>query len=623
MKKQVNYKRLSDKVFRYLEYPQKDILFYTDDLSYDEDLIKEFLEKLEEKIQDKYYTKKEIRNFIFKLNNLILQYASHKYNRRLKFTNDDVIDSLITSVHFLGEELNFSTVTTSYLMDVFNSIGEMLIVVNNESNIMFVNKTTLETLGFEENDLKARKLSVLLENTAEDNLLMSSNKNHIKINFKKANNEILPVYLRITDFQQLDNPLLGHVIIARDLSMLLNHQHEIEAKNLEILEKNKELEIALEKAEESDRLKSAFLANMSHEIRTPMNGILGFAELLKKQNIDPQKQLRFIEVIQQSGERMLNIINDIVDISKIESGTMEIYNTETDINKNLDDIYDFFKREADSKNIKLTYRKAFPKHNSIILTDEHKVVSILTNLLKNAIKFTNEGTIEFGYKKRTDQIEFYVKDTGVGITADKKEVIFDRFRQGSEKLNRNYEGAGLGLAICKAYIQMLKGEIWLESELNSGSTFYFTIPLLFPEDKEAPIIDEEEEVVEEVEVELERKNMNILIVEDDENSANYLKMILAEKNYLLFATNGIEAIDVCKRNKDIDLILMDLKLPVLNGFRATKEIRKFNKDVVIIAQTAFAFESDKEKALKNGCNDFITKPITESNLILTINKYLS
>lgn len=622
MKKQVNYKKLSDKLFRYLNYSSKDILFYTDDIDPEDFMIKDLLEKVEETIQEKFYTKKEIKNFIFKLNNLILAYASHKYTKRLKFTNDDVIDSLITSVHFLGEELNYSTVTTTYLMDVFNSIGEMMLVVNNTRNILFFNQTTLDVLGYDSNDVKARDIKFLFEKEDEVELLQSNQKEHIKVNFRKANNEILPVYIRVSDFQQTDNPLLGQVIIARDISMLIKHQHEIENKNLQIIEKNKELQKALEKAEESDRLKSAFLANMSHEIRTPMNGILGFAEILKKQNLDPEKQKQLLSIIQQSGERMLNIINDIVDISKIESGTVEVRNSEFNINDKLDELYNFFKRETDSKGLDFICRKVLPKHNSIIISDEHKVVSVLTNLLKNAIKFTKEGSIEFGYKKRTEHLEFFVKDTGVGISEEKKEVIFERFRQGSEKLNRNYEGAGLGLTISKAYLDMLEGEIWVESNENLGSAFYFTIPLVFSAINSNPIEIEKEEEIQVEELELKRKNLNILIVEDDENSANYLKMLLSDKNYLLYATNGKEAVDVCKRNNDIDIILMDLKLPVLNGFRATSEIRTFNKDVIIIAQTAFAFESDKEKALAKGCNDFLTKPFTEKLLFETINKYL-
>jgi PAS domain S-box-containing protein len=229
------------------------------------------------------------------------------------------------------------------------------------------------------------------------------------------------------------------------------------------------------KAEESDRLKTAFLANMSHEIRTPMNGILGFAELLKEPKLTGEEQQKYISIIEKSGDRLLNIINDIISLSKIESGHIEIKISETNINEQIEYLHTFFKPEAAKKGIRIKIRKALKSDKAIITTDKEKLYAVWTNLVKNAIKFTNRGEVEFGYQVQGSTILFFVKDTGAGISEEQQTFIFERFRQGSTSMTRSYEGAGLGLAISKGFVEMLGGKIWVESEEGKGSTFYFTI----------------------------------------------------------------------------------------------------------------------------------------------------
>ncbi|HEY5498992.1 MAG TPA: PocR ligand-binding domain-containing protein [Bacteroidales bacterium] len=243
-------------------------------------------------------------------------------------------------------------------------------------------------------------------------------------------------------------------------------------------QKRTEIELmkAKEKAEESDRLKSAFLANMSHEIRTPMNGILGFAYLLKEPGLSGESQQEYIQIIEKSGARMLNIINDIIDISKIESGQAEVTLSETNVNDQTNYIYAFFKPEVEQKGLQFFIKNGLPLKDAIIKTDREKIYAILTNLVKNAIKFTQQGSIEFGYNLQSDELEFYIRDSGVGIPKEQLELIFERFRQGSESLSKQYEGSGLGLSISKAYIELLGGKIRVESEVGKGSTFYFTLP---------------------------------------------------------------------------------------------------------------------------------------------------
>jgi PAS domain S-box-containing protein len=393
---------------------------------------------------------------------------------------------------------------------------------------------------------------------------------------------------------------------------------EIESINKELIGMNMKLTKAKERAEESDRLKSSFLTNMSHEIRTPMNGILGFAELLKEPNLTSDEFQEYIQTIQISGARMLYTINSIVDMAKIESGLMLIDIVDTDINKTNELIYRFFTKEAAHKGLHFSYKNSLPSNRATIQTDNEKINAILTNLVRNAIKFTQEGSIKFGYKKKGDTLEYFVRDTGVGIPVKQQKIIFERFRQGSESHNRGYEGSGLGLAISKSYVEMLGGNLWVESQEGLGATFFFTIPYI-PASKvtmevKEPVTGKGEEII--------RKHLKILIVEDDEISYTLLARALQKMGLdALHVTTGAEAVELIRTNPEFDLVLMDIRMPMMNGLEATKQIRQFNKEVIIIAQTAFGFTSDHEAALEAGCNDYISKPIRVSLLSELIKKH--
>ncbi|MGZ2369804.1 response regulator [Ancylomarina sp. YFZ004] len=391
---------------------------------------------------------------------------------------------------------------------------------------------------------------------------------------------------------------------------------------IDITERKKmefELLEAKEKAEQSDRLKSAFLANMSHEIRTPMNGILGFAELLKEPNLTGEKQQSYIQIIEKSGARMLNIINDIISISKVESGQMYVNISESNINEQIEYIYTFFTPEIEGKGMQFLIKNSLPLSKAIINTDREKLFSILTNLVKNAIKYSEKGSIEVGCDKKGEYLEFYVKDSGIGIDSNRQKAIFERFIQADISDKQAYQGAGLGLSISKAYVEMLGGKLWLESKKGLGSTFYFTIPYT-PELKETiGITIETTKCV----MDNKTKNLKILIVEDDETSNLLISLMLTKMSReILNAGNGIEAIELCKNNPDIDLILMDIKLPVMDGYKTVKQIRQFNKDVIIIAQTAFGLTVDRESAIVAGCNAYISKPIIKDELVSLIQQYV-
>jgi hypothetical protein len=299
--------------------------------------------------------------------------------------------------------------------------------------------------------------------------------------------------------------------------------------------------------------------------------------------------------------------------------------SETNVNEQIEYIYTFFKPEIEQKGLQIFMHTALPAVEAVIKTDREKVYAILTNLVKNAIKFTNKGSIEFGYEKKGKYLEFFVKDTGVGITDFQRNVIFERFRQGSELLTRNYEGAGLGLSISKAYAEMLGGGIWVESNSNNipggnGSIFYFTIPYL-PES--------ERNIVSENSIQADNKidhvnNLKVLIVEDDEISALLLEMNLKQFcSKILKVGTGDDAVQTCRNNPNLDLVMMDIKLQEMDGYEATRQIRKFNNRIIIFAQTAFALKGDSEKALESGCNEYISKPINRAKLEGLINKHFN
>ena len=500
------------------------------------------------------------------------------------------------------------------------------------------NKAACQMLGFTREELLLMNLEELEGPVPEDVMIQ-------RLETIKTNG--------IVEFETIIRNKNGTEIDVEVKVIMINYRNQPALMNItrEITERKKaeqELIKAKEQAEESDRLKSAFLANMSHEIRTPMNGIIGFSELLKEPGLTGEQQQEYIRIIGKSGARMLNIINDIIDISKIESGLMKLNINESNVNEQIEYIHTFFKPEAEAKGIKLTFRNTLPKKEAIIKTDREKLYAILTNLVKNAIKYTEKGSIEFGVSTGSTtvstgsttistgsttgsvsepvELQFYVKDTGIGIPKDRQEAIFERFIQADIEDRMAYQGAGLGLAITKAYVEMLGGEIWVESkavgtenyrEEGIGSIFYFTLPYKTEQIKET--FDRESESSGN---NYDIRNLKILIAEDDEVSEmlieNYIKMFGKE---ILKARTGIEAVEACRNNPDIDLILMDIRMPDMGGYEATQLIRQFNPKVVIIAQTAFGLTGDREKALESGCNDYITKPIKKSELVAIIQKY--
>lgn len=472
----------------------------------------------------------------------------------------------------------------------------------------------LESTGCWGEAVRQRKPFILNNYQAENNFKHGTPHGHAKIEkfltipviFDNKIVAVAGVANKQTDYNDSD---------VRQLTLLMDNVWKI-SERINLI---RDLQSAKSKAEESDRLKSAFLANMSHEIRTPMNGILGFLELLKMQELSEETKTEYIDIVNKSGQRLLNTINDIIELSKIEAGEIQVRKQEFNLNPFLTYYLNFFLPEAKEKGLMLRF-----DYNDIsgdlIFTDKHKLDSILTNLIKNAIKFTDHGSIEFGFSRTgSNYFQFYVKDTGKGIKPDKINLIFERFRQGEVSLTRGYEGSGLGLSITQAYVEALGGKIWVESEFGNGSCFYFTLPC---EEKVMQSSIPSENLARKKNTSPITGQLNVLIAEDDDVSYLYLKTILKSFNIKIFrCTTGSEAVDYCKTNLNTHLILMDIKMPDMDGYTAARKIREFNNQVVIIAQTAFAFSGDKEKAIEAGCNDYISKPVSGKLLNALINKY--
>ncbi|MBK9390910.1 MAG: response regulator [Bacteroidetes bacterium] len=418
-----------------------------------------------------------------------------------------------------------------------------------------------------------------------------------------------------TEFRKYDGSVLSiewNATVLRDNSNYISSVATIGQDVTSRKRAETELIRAKSKAEESDKLKSIFLSNMSHEIRTPMNAIMGFSALLGNDGVSEAEKHQFINIIQSSGDRLLNIINDIIDISKIEAKQLSITLSEF----NLSDIFrislDSFRNSELLKaksEINLTIRIDERLKHTKIISDRYRIQQVLDNLISNSIKYTEKGEIETGFRivdeNGTDMIEAWVKDTGIGIPDELHEIIFERFRQADE--NKFHEGAGLGLSITKGIIDLLNGKIWFASIIKQGTTFYFKIPLVISENKPLSEMKTASGVP-------DLHGKTVIIAEDDYNSFYYLRLLLKNLNAnVLHAENGSVLMRLVD-HKVPDLILLDINMPVMSGYQCLDELKRLGIKTKIIAQTAYAMSSEREKCLQSGCDGYISKPITKTDL---------
>lgn len=429
------------------------------------------------------------------------------------------------------------------------------------------------------------------------------------IAFCPQKDQFAVIFSDVTDRLMTEN-------LLRERDKKLQEQNEqYQALNEELTRLYRDLFKAKEKAEESDKLKSAFLANMSHEIRTPMNGIIGFAGLLARDDLDEIKKAKYLEIIQKNSAQLLNIINDLVDISKIEAGQIELKPVSVELDKIMQEIAELYAPKALHKEIELQLIQYSGPVK--MLVDENKLRQVLLNLLDNAFKFTEKGKISFGYHIDNHTVIFSVRDSGIGIEDCYHQAVFDRFRQVEDGSTRKHGGTGLGLAISKAYIEKMGGKIWLESKLTEGSTFYFSLPYIpdMPAKSEPQVVPGHKVY--------NWASKTILVAEDEPLNFRFFEEILEDTNVnIIWVKNGREAVETCLKNDAIDLILMDIKMPEMNGYDATRAIKRLKPNIPVIAQTAYALIGDEARAKEAGCDDYIYKPLNISKLLRLISNYL-
>ncbi|OQX81256.1 MAG: hypothetical protein B6D61_00980 [Bacteroidetes bacterium 4484_249] len=557
----------------------------------------------------------------------------------------------ITVIRDIDEQVktqNELTVSEMKFKTLYNTSRDAIMMLTPEKGFFAGNKATVELFGCkDEQEFIAQKPASLSPDKQPDGslssvkarqmmlLAMENGSHFFEWKHKRMDDSEFYATVLLTRMELQNKKVLQATV--RDITNqklaeeeIKNHRNHLEKlvkqRTKELEEINIQLNIAKNKAEKSDKLKSAFLSNMSHEIRTPMNAIIGFSQLLKEPDITDNAKNEYTDVIISKGNLLLNIINDIIDISKIEADELKINKSACDVNSILDELYLTFlnsKEVIDKPALKLRIVKPYSDKHIVINSDPFRLKQVLSNLIMNAIKFTSEGYCETGFfitdQDDNKKIKFYVKDTGIGISKDKHEIIFDRFRQIDDSHTREFGGTGLGLPISKRIVELLGGEIGVESEVGRGSFFHFTIPY------EKVIVTEKiQKTKKSIEKNYYWPDRTILIVEDDQDSFYLLKQsLLNTKVKIIHSLNGKESVEICTTNPDIDLVIMDIQLPEMNGYDATRLIKKHKTDLPVIAQTAYALAGERDECLKAGCDEYIAKPVNMNDLLLVLQRYFS
>lgn len=499
---------------------------------------------------------------------------------------------------------------------LFHEAPNGYLSLNKEGHILEVNPAWCGLIGYEKEEVTNKWLGNYLTKRSEE-IFKSSYQKLIKSG-KKINMEMTFLH---KDNKEIIVIVNGRVVLNPD--GFFKEAHFILSDISERKKYEDALQLAKLKAEESDRLKTAFLANMSHEIRTPMNAILGFSNLLTDPSLSIEEIYEYVNIINQRGNDLLQIISDIIDISRIEAGDVRMTMEKVSINHFLRELHASFHKILefnDKGHVQLLLEVSELPDEAVIEADPVRLKQVFENLLQNSIKFTKEGHIKIGYKKGNHEIAFYVEDTGIGIDKNKQNIVFDRFRQANDTHTRDFGGTGLGLAISKNIVDLLGGEMTLESDIGKGTTFFFTIPYSNElTDDAIDLMSDDENLY----YQLDLSNKKILIVEDVSSNYIFLESVLKRFNAsILWAQDGLKAIEAVKKINDIDLILMDIRMPGINGYYATEKIREFNAEIPIIAQTAYALSDDREKSISAGCNDYLSKPINLEELKNVLIKYI-
>jgi len=482
------------------------------------------------------------------------------------------------------------------------------IIVTNELGIIeYVNQKFTEVSGYSADEVVGKDARSLVgepdkpgvNSLAFDKLRSGEEYKSENLNRKKDGTPFWE-YISITPIKDDEGLITSYVAVIEDIT----RRKQMEEQLIE----------ARDKAESSDKLKDAFLQNLSHEIRTPLNAIVGFSDLLNRSGDNGSETFReYTSIINESSHQLLSIVTDILTIASILTGQEKVNLKPVNINKLFGQLNDIFKSAAEAKQINLVFNIVNPNSPDLIMTDETKLTQILSNLLNNAMKFTHEGSVLVKYSIFNDVIKFYVIDSGIGISKESQDIIFDRFRQAEDSIHIEYGGTGLGLSISRSFAHMLGGEINVESELGQGSTFILTIPY-----SQATISDT---IIKQQNFFPDDREASILIVDDEINNFILLKTYLKFPGITVhYAENGYEAVKICESSAKIDLVLMDIKMPVMDGVTAFEKIRALRKNLPIVAQTAYGLKEEQMRFIEIGFDGYIPKPIEKEELIALVKK---
>jgi PAS domain S-box-containing protein len=509
--------------------------------------------------------------------------------------------------------------------NIFESISNGIIYLDFSGTVVDANPAVESILSISKPELKGQNAFVIIKNLLSEQYVAEiTGKVRRVLEAGERTSFRVPYEDKIVSVRMRPDVSAQRITcVVDDITEQTKYQNEIEEYNKELQKaaealkaSNAELENAKLKAEESDRLKSAFLANMSHEIRTPMNSIIGFSEILKSEAQSGKSVVQYADIIIKSSNYLLSLINDIIDISKIDAGKVNVLLEPTDINSVLSELRTVYQSRINNAGQDVDLILDVPEPSCTIRTDETRLRQILTNLADNAVKFTHNGEIRIGYEIQGDRIEFFVQDSGIGIPKEKHNAIFERFTQAADTTEKLYGGTGLGLAIVRACVEMLGGNITLESEENKGTKFIFDLPY-------SPVktggsgeeLNSGNSII--------FNNEHILVAEDNSETQMYIKSVFESYDVRISTVeNGEKAIEFVMNNPDVKLILMDIQMPIMTGLEATVALREKGIDIPIIAQTAYAFDEDKEKSFKAGCDNHLAKPVKPALLISIVQKHL-
>ena len=532
-------------------------------------------------------------------------------NHDLEQLNKELLDQKDT----IARELAYSERLYSIMLD---AADDGIIFYNTDWSVKFANPAIYRIIGLKQNSDNLSDILSDRELLHPDNSDFHEERKKAieekgffesEILVKHKNGKYVVLSTKMVEVKDESGTPLGILLISRDITSLKDTQNQ--------------LIIAKEKAEEGNRLKSTFLANISHEIRTPLNSIVGFANLLNDVNADPELREEYVNFLNQNTEKLLQVITDIIDLSKLENNEIDISYNPVKINSILEYVEDYTNKliKRSGKNIKFSVEKGLPDERDIVYSDDIWMKRVFRHLLDNAVKFTRAGSIELKSALAGSSVMFTIRDTGIGISKENLKAIFEQFRQEENGHHRTFEGLGVGLTMARKVIENMDGYLWVESEKGKGSEFFFTIPYR-PVDVYA--FKEAEKNVDQVVIKQDWSGKTMLVADDNIDMLRYLNRVLSNTGInVIHARTEKEIIDILKGKENIDLVLLNLQMPELNGIEALKGIRKIERKIPIVAQTDSIVDEERETLLKAGCNSCLTKPIGQNQLLSVISGFLN